>query len=172
MGPPLAGENIRSMTLNRCVKMLSNWREDKRDGDSGQYEARACHDESVRASCAIFQKPPSNNIWIFVVEMATIMSMISATAAGRVKSPMRMQTPHRISTTPTNGAMISGIGMPIFRKCPRNRPLENEYSNSAIDKHQSRVIRPLKAKQQRQDKACVRLDEIWLNPPGFPRGEG
>jgi hypothetical protein len=46
-------------------------------------------DQSVGASCAIIQKPEAN-IGIFVVAIATNMSMINGMTASLVKSPTRM----------------------------------------------------------------------------------
>jgi len=42
----------------------------------------------------------------------------SGKAAKRVANPTRSNTPHAISTTPTNGAVTWGYGMPIFSKRP------------------------------------------------------
>src|SRR5580704_964019 len=42
--------------------------------------------------------------------------MSSGTVAKRVKNPTNSNVPHTISTTPTNGAMICGEGIPIFAK--------------------------------------------------------
>jgi hypothetical protein len=75
----------------------------------------------VRASCAIAQNPLLRRIGIFVVEMATSMSMIKGTAASRVSRPARTSAPQAISTTPTNGAITSGEGMPILVKRPTPR---------------------------------------------------
>src|SRR5215216_4028930 len=55
---------------------------------------------------------------IFVVEMATSMSIMSGTAARRVSNPRRMSVPQTISNTPTKGAISSGDGIPILMKRP------------------------------------------------------
>ncbi len=75
-------------------------------------------EKSTRASCTIGQKPWCNSIGTLVVAIATEISMISGTAASRVSKPASTSMPNTISTTPTNGAMISGAGIPIFANRP------------------------------------------------------
>jgi hypothetical protein len=53
--------------------------------------------------------------------IATIIVMISGIAASRVSRPTMMSAPHTISTTPTNGPITSGNGIPmrVNRPTPR-----------------------------------------------------
>ena len=62
-----------------------------------------------------------------VRDVATEMSMRSRADASRVNSPASTRTPHAISTTPTNGALNCGNGMPIFTKRPT--PSASGYRN-------------------------------------------
>ncbi len=80
---------------------------------------------SVRASCKVPQNPFLANPTILVEHKATAMSMRSGTVASRVRKPISNRVPHTISTTPTNGAMRCGHGMPIFTK----RPTPKESGN-------------------------------------------
>src|SRR5208282_353230 len=73
---------------------------------------------SVRASCKVPQNPFLVNPRILVEYKATAISMRSGTVASRVRKPINNRVPHTISTTPTNGAMTCGHGMPIFTKRP------------------------------------------------------
>src|SRR3990172_4604106 len=84
-------------------------------------------DQSVRASCAIAQKPLSIRIGIFVVEIATSILIMRGMAARCVNSPRSTSNPQTISTTPTKGAIISGAGIPILMNRPT--PSESEKRN-------------------------------------------
>lgn len=66
----------------------------------------------------MLQKPAADNMGIFVVIIATLMSMISGIVVSRVNKPMIKSVPQTISTTPTKGARNCGAGMPIFIKRP------------------------------------------------------
>src|SRR5579862_2989777 len=59
--------------------------------------------KSVRASCIAAQNPDFASIGIFVVAIATRMSISSGIAATRVTRPIISSDPHTTSTTPTNG---------------------------------------------------------------------
>src|SRR5580658_2722439 len=80
---------------------------------------------SVRASCKVPQNPFLANATILVEYKATTISMRSGTVASRVRKPINNRVPHTISTTPTNGAMMCGNGIPIFTK----RPTPKESGN-------------------------------------------
>ncbi len=80
---------------------------------------------SVRDSCVVDQKPDFASIGIFVVRIATEMSMSRGIAARRVKRPRITRPPQAISTAPTNGAKKCGAGMPIFT----NRPTPSAAGN-------------------------------------------
>ena len=77
--------------------------------------------KSVRASCIMLQNPAFDSIGIFVVTIATEMSMSSGIEARRVSSPTISIAPQIISTTPTNGAKNCGFGMPILVNRPTPR---------------------------------------------------
>ena len=64
------------------------------------------------------QKPLFRRIGIFVVAMATLMSMSNGMAARRPSRPTIRRLPQTISTTPTNGPMASGNGMPMCANLP------------------------------------------------------
>ena len=81
--------------------------------------------KSVRASCTVPQNPAFDSIGIFVVAMATRMSISKGIEARRVSSPTINIAPHTISTTPTNGAKNCGAGMPILVNRPTPRVAEN-----------------------------------------------
>src|SRR3989339_677593 len=83
-------------------------------------------DQSVLASCAIFQKPSFNRIGIFVDEIATIIFTIIGIDANLVNNPINIKAPQRISNTPTKGAKNSGIGIPIFINLPTPSSSENK----------------------------------------------
>src|SRR5437763_321508 len=74
---------------------------------------------------AAAQIPCACSIGIFVVMIATAMSIRSGTAAHRVNSPTMSSAPHVTSTTPTNGARNSGAGSPICT----NRPTPSVAGN-------------------------------------------
>src|ERR1700674_4698181 len=57
---------------------------------------------------------------------ATAISMRSGTVASRVTRPINSREPQTISTTPTNGAMTCGQGMPMFTKRPTPRESGNK----------------------------------------------
>src|SRR2546425_334859 len=80
---------------------------------------------SVRASCIVPQNPFLANVTILVEYKATAISTRSGTVASRVTRPINSRVPHTISTTPTNGAITCGHGMPIFTK----RPTPKESGN-------------------------------------------
>jgi hypothetical protein len=82
--------------------------------------------KSVRASCAAAQKPLSNSMGILVVAMATEISIESGIAASRVREPAITKVPKTISTTPTNGPVNEGSGIPILAKRPTPR-LSDEF---------------------------------------------
>ena len=66
----------------------------------------------------MLQNPVLYSIGIFVVTMATTMSISSGIVANRVSKPIIKSVPQTISTTPTKGAKNCGYGMPIFIKRP------------------------------------------------------
>jgi hypothetical protein len=63
---------------------------------------------------------------IFVVEIATSISMMRGRVATRVSSPRRIRAPQTISQTPTKGAMTAGAGIPILTKRPTPQLLWKE----------------------------------------------
>jgi hypothetical protein len=44
--------------------------------------------------------------------------IMSGSVTSLVSNPIRISAPQTVSTTPTNGAMTAGEGMPIFAKRP------------------------------------------------------
>lgn len=73
---------------------------------------------SVRASCNVLQSPFLASVTILVEYDATRISMRRGIATSRVSSPINSSVPQTTSTTPTNGAITCGQGMPVFTKQP------------------------------------------------------
>jgi len=92
--------------------------------------------KSVRASCIDAQTPDFESMGIFVVAMATIMSISSGIETSRVSNPTISDAPQASSTTPTNGPKNCGAGMPILANLPTPRAAgKKELLNSLGHEH-------------------------------------
>jgi len=105
---------------------------------------------SVRALCSVPHNPFFANVTILVEYMATAISMRSGTVADRVTTPINSRELQTISTTPTNGAMTCGEGMPIFTK----RPTPRESGSKNFCMPSERKTQPTRTRISRSPSMC------------------
>src|ERR1022692_669770 len=86
------------------------------------------------------QKPDFASMGIFVVRIATLISISRGRAASRVSNPSIKSEPQTISTTPTKGAENCGAGMPILINRPTPRAAGNKNFWIPSDKNTQPTI--------------------------------